>query len=81
MKYLHLSAAVMVVLLNACGKEPAPAPVQPVPQTVPAPIPAPAPPSAEVTSAPIVPAPGAVMSDEEKMKIVTEAKKKANKGD
>jgi hypothetical protein len=65
MKSLLLSAAVMTVLLSACGKEPA-APAQPAPQAAPAPAPA---------------APAAAMSDEEKMKIVNEAKKKANKGD
>jgi hypothetical protein len=84
MKYLLMSAAVMTVFLSACGKEPAPpapAPVQPTPQATPAPAPAPAQSPSEVTPAPVVAAPGAVMSDEEKMKIVNEAKKKANKGD
>ena len=66
MKQLLLSAAVMVVLLSACSKEPAPAPAQPAPQATPAPA---------------VAVPGTVLSNEEKMKIVQEAKKKANKGD
>jgi len=56
--------------LSACGKESAP----------PAPVPAPAPQAAPAPAAAPA-APAAAMSDEEKMKIVNEAKKKANKGD
>jgi hypothetical protein len=80
MKQLLLSGALMVVLLGACGKEPASAPVPPAPLATPAPAPAPAQ-SSEVAPAPAAAAPGAVMSDEEKMKIVNAAKKKANKGE
>jgi len=60
----------MTVFLSACGKESAP----------PAPVPAPAPQAAPAPAAAPA-APAAAMSDEEKMKIVNEAKKKANKGD
>jgi hypothetical protein len=81
MKYSLLSGAVMAVLLSACGKEPAPAPAPPAPQATPAPAPAPAPSPSDVAPAPAAAAPGAVLTDEEKMKIVNEAKKKANKGD
>jgi hypothetical protein len=82
MKSLLLSGVVMAALFSGCGKEPAPAPAQPAPEAAPATAPAaePAKSSSEAAPAPAVAAPAAVLTDEEKMKIVNEAKKKANKG-
>ena len=80
MKSLLLSGVVMAALLSGCGKEPAPAPAQPAPAAAPATAPAAAPAPATTGAAPAPAAPAAVLTDEEKMKIVNEAKKKANKG-
>jgi hypothetical protein len=80
MKSLLLSAAVTTLFLSACGKEPAPPAPAPIPAPQVTPAPAPAPSSSENAPAPAA-APAAVLTDEEKMKIVNDAKKKANKGD